>query len=205
VEAEKAGADAALLVAPYYNKPSQEGLYRHFCKIAEATKLPIILYSIPGRCVIEISVETVARLAESCPNIVAIKESGGTVERVSALRSALPAEFEILSGDDSLTLPFMVAGAVGVISVASNLVPVEVGELVRAAGSGDFVRAREIHERLYPLFKDLFIEPNPVPVKYALARAGLMAPDVRLPLCEMGTATATRLEETLMRLGLSAA
>ncbi|HEX8312819.1 MAG TPA: 4-hydroxy-tetrahydrodipicolinate synthase [Chthoniobacteraceae bacterium] len=205
VEAEKVGADAALLVAPYYNKPSQEGLYRHFCKIAEATKIPIILYSIPGRCVIEIAVETVARLAKSCPNIVAIKESGGSVERVSALRGALPAEFEILSGDDSLTLPFMAAGAVGVISVASNLIPAEVGELVRAAAAGDFTRAREIHERLYPLFKDLFIEPNPVPVKYALARAGRMSADVRLPLCEMSPAAIARLETTLNNLGLSAA
>jgi 4-hydroxy-tetrahydrodipicolinate synthase len=202
--AEKLGCDGALLVAPYYNKPSQEGLFRHFQAIADATKLPIILYSIPGRCGVEIGVETVARLAKACPNIVAIKEAGGTVERVSALRVALPETFEILSGDDSLTMPFIAAGAVGVISVASNLIPTEVGAMVDAALAGDFAGARAVHERLYPLFKDLFIEPNPVPIKYALARNGRMQPDVRLPLCEMSPAAAEKLEATLRRLKLLA-
>lgn len=202
VEAEKLGCDAALLVAPYYNKPSQEGLFRHFGKIAEATKLPIILYSIPGRCGIEIGVETTLRLAEAYPNIVAIKEAGGSVERVSALRAVLPPEFTILSGDDSLTLPFIAAGAEGVISVASNIVPAEVGALVKAALAGDYPKARELHYRLYPLFKDLFIEPNPVPAKHALSLRGEMRPDVRLPLCEMGAATQAKLEATLRTLGL---
>ena len=201
-EAEKLSADAALLVAPYYNKPSQEGLFRHFSRISEGTKLPLILYSIPGRCGIEIAVETVARLAQSCPNIVAIKESGGTVERVSALRAALPPEFDILSGDDSLTLPFIAAGAVGVISVASNLIPKEVGDLVRSALAGRLEEARAIHERLYPIFKDLFIEPNPVPVKHALFRNGRMSAEVRLPLCEMSASNTERLEATLRRLQL---
>ena len=200
MEAEKLGADAALLVAPYYNKPSQDGLFRHFAKIAEGTKLPLILYSIPGRCGIEIGVETVARLAAEYPNVVAIKEAGGSVERVSALRAVLPPEFEVLSGDDSLTLPFMAVGAVGVISVASNILPAEVGEMVRAALAGDYVTARALHFRLYPLFKDLFIEPNPVPAKHALAALGLMQPDVRLPLCEMVPATASKLEATLAKL-----
>jgi len=202
VEAEKLGCDGALLVAPYYNKPSQEGLYRHFAKIAEATELPIILYSIPSRCGIEIGVETTARLAKAYSNIVAIKEAGGSVERVSALRAALPPEFTILSGDDSLTLPFMSAGAEGVISVASNVVPKEVGELVKAALAGDFAKAREWHFRLYPLFKDLFIEPNPVPAKYALSLRGEMRPDVRLPLCEMGDAARAKVEATLRSLRL---
>ena len=206
IEAEKLGANAALSVAPYYNKPSQEGIYRHFCKIAEATKLPIVLYSIPGRCGIEIGVETVARLARTCSNIVAIKEAGGSVERVSALRAALPDSFEILSGDDSLTLPFIAAGAVGVISVASNLIPAEVGELVRAALAGDLTRARSLHGRLYPLFKDIFIEPNPVPIKHALVHAGrLPSAEVRLPLCEMPLVSAARLESTLQALGLTKA
>jgi 4-hydroxy-tetrahydrodipicolinate synthase len=200
VEAEKLGCDGALLVAPYYNKPSPEGLFRHFGKIAEATKLPLILYSIPGRCGIEISVETTARLAKAYPNIVAIKEAGGSVERVSALRAGVPAGFTILSGDDSLTLPFIAAGAEGVISVASNLVPSEVSALVNAALSGDAKKARELHYHLYPLFKDLFIEPNPVPVKHALALLGHMKPDVRLPLCEMGDATRAKLEATLRKL-----
>lgn len=202
VEAEKIGCDGALLVAPYYNKPSQEGLFRHFAKIAEATKLPLILYSIPGRCGIEISVEVTARLAKAFPNIVAIKEAGGTVERVSQLRAALPPEFTILSGDDSLTLPFIAAGAEGVISVASNVIPAEVSALVNAALAGDFTKAREIHFQLYPLFKDLFIEPNPVPAKHALALRGEMRPDVRLPLCEMGDATRAKLEATLRQLQL---
>jgi len=202
IEAEKAGADAALLVAPYYNKPSQEGLFRHFKAIADSTKLLIVLYSIPGRCGIEIGVETVRRLAEACPNIVAIKEAGGSVDRVSQLRQALPATFEILSGDDGLTLPFMAAGAVGVISVASNIIPREVAELVKAALSGVPTQALALHERWYPLFRDLFIEPNPVPIKAALALQGLMAPDVRLPLCEMSEENNRKLRATLTSLKL---
>jgi 4-hydroxy-tetrahydrodipicolinate synthase len=202
VEAEKAGADAALLVAPYYNRPTQEGVYRHYRAISEATKIPLILYSIPGRCGIEISVDTVVRLAKDCPNIVAIKEAGGSVERVSALRSVLPEEFEILSGDDSLTLPFISAGAVGVISVASNLIPKEVCELVNAALAGNYDEARKRHFHLYPLFKDLFIESNPAPVKAALALAGRMKPDVRLPLCELSGASHEKLVATLRSLNL---
>ena len=196
-EAEKAGVDAALLVAPYYNKPSQEGLFRHFKAVAGATKLPLILYSIPGRCGIEIGVETVRRLAEACPNIVAIKESGGSIERVNALRAAVPEEFDILSGDDFITLSFMAAGARGVISVASNIVPRDVVEMVNAVVVGKFDLALQIHERLYPLFRDLFIEPNPVPIKTALGWAGRISPEVRLPLCEMGEATSKRLRATL--------
>jgi 4-hydroxy-tetrahydrodipicolinate synthase len=202
VEAEKLGCDGALLVAPYYNKPSQEGLFRHFAKIAESTKLPLILYSIPARCGVEIGVEVTARLAKAFPNIVAMKEAGGTVERVSALHAALPPGFTILSGDDSMTLPFIAAGAEGVISVASNLIPGEVVALVNAAVSGNAKKAREIHFRLYPLFKDLFIEPNPVPIKQALALRDGMRPDVRLPLCEMGDATRAKLEATLRNLQL---
>ncbi len=201
-EAERLGANAALLVAPYYNRPSQEGLFRHFVKIAEATKLPLILYSIPGRCGVEIAVETVARLAEACPNIVAIKESGGTVERVSALRMVLPDAFEILSGDDWLTLPFMAAGAVGVISVAANLVPQQVVALVREALAGNFSQAHCLHLQLYPLFKDLFLETNPVPIKAAMAMAGHMDGSVRLPLCEMSDANRAKLEATLRSLHL---
>lgn len=200
--AEKAGADAALLVAPYYNKPSQEGLYRHFMAIAESVQIPIVLYSIPGRCGIEIAVETTLRLASDCKNIVAIKEAGGSVERVNQLRNALPAGFQILSGDDSLTLPFLSVGAVGVISVASNIIPAAVADMVRYYLSGDSAKALEIHLKYYPLFKDLFIEPNPVPAKFALARLGKMSPDVRLPLCEMAPANVQRLTETLSRLGL---
>lgn len=202
VEAEKAGADAALIVSPYYNKPSQEGLFRHFKAIADATKLPIVLYSIPGRAGIEIGVETVRRLAAACPNIVAIKEAGGSVDRVSQLRQVLPAGFEILSGDDALTLPFIAAGAVGVISVASNIIPREVVNLVAATLAGNPTQARALHERWYPLFRDLFVEVNPVPIKTALAMQGRIALEIRLPLCEMSEDNTRKLRVTLAALGL---
>jgi len=195
--AEKTGADGALLVAPYYNKPSQEGLFRHFKAIAEATSLPIMLYNIPGRCSVDILAETVVRVAENCRNIVCIKEASGSVERVSELRRRLPAEFTILSGDDSLTLPFMSVGAAGVVSVATNLFPSEVCALVRACESGDLKSAAALHRKLLPVFKDLFIEPNPVPVKAALGWRGVMSEAVRLPLCEMSEANQTRLRKTL--------
>lgn len=201
-EAEKLGANAALLVAPYYNRPTQEGLFLHYAKIAEKTRLPLMLYSIPGRCGVEIGVDTVARLAERFPHVCAIKEAGGTVERVSQLRAALPEKFEVLSGDDSLTLPFMSVGAVGVVSVASNLIPAQVGALVQAALDGDYAKARTLHFQLYPLFKDLFLESNPAPVKTALARLGKMLPEVRLPLGPMQPANVRKLETTLQTCGL---
>ena len=195
--AEKAGADGALLVAPYYNKPSQEGLFRHFKAIADATKLPIMLYNIPGRCGVDILPDTVIRLAGDCRNIVSIKEASGSVERVAELRRRLPNEFTILSGDDGLTLPFMSVGAAGVVSVASNLFPEELCALVRACESGDFKSAESLHRRMGPIFKDLFIEPNPVPAKTALAWRGAMTFEVRLPLCEMTEANQVRLRKTL--------
>jgi len=195
--AEKLGVDAVLLVAPYYNKPSQEGLFRHFKAIADATSLPIMLYNIPGRCSVDIMPETVTRLAKECRNIVSIKEASGSVERVSELRRRLPDAFTILSGDDSLTLPFMAVGAAGVVSVASNLFPSDVCALVRACESGDLRSAETSHRKLLPLFKDLFIEPNPVPVKTALGWRGAMSSEVRLPLCEMSEANQARLRKTL--------
>ncbi len=204
-EAEEAGADAALVVAPYYNKPSQEGLYRHFRAIAESTRLPIMLYSIPGRCGIEIGIGTTLRLAMDCPNIVAIKEAGGSVERVSLLRRELPPTFDILSGDDALTLPFMSVGAVGVVSVASNILPGEVRALVEAARAGDFATAQKIHARLHPFFNVLFIEPNPVPAKTVLAYLGQICPDVRPPLCEMLPEHQAHLYEVIKGIGLEKA
>jgi 4-hydroxy-tetrahydrodipicolinate synthase len=195
--AEKLGVDGALLVTPYYNKPSQEGLFRHFKTIADATSLPIILYNIPGRCSVDINPETVVRLAKECRNIVSIKEASGSVDRVSDLRRRLPESFTILSGDDSLTLPFMAVGAVGVVSVASNLYPPQVCALVRACESGDFKSAEKLHRKLLPLFKALFIEPNPVPVKTALGWRGAMLGEVRLPLCEMSEANQASLRKTL--------
>lgn len=195
--AEELGVDAALVVAPYYNKPSQEGLFRHFSAIAGETRLPIMLYNIPPRCGVDIAAETVDRLANSCANVVSIKEASGSVDRVSELCARLPEAFTILSGDDSLTLPFMSIGAVGVVSVASNLLPAEVVALVRHFTSGDLVAATKMHRELLPLFKDLFIEPNPVPVKTALGWRGAMSPKCRLPLCEMTAANEARLRQTL--------
>ncbi len=201
-EAERLGADAALIVAPYYNKPTQAGLLAHYSAIAEATELPIMLYSIPGRCGIEIAVETVDALARRHSNIVALKEAGGSVERVSQLRSVLPETFEILSGDDSLTLPFLSVGAVGVVSVASNVAPRPVVELVKTALSGDYATARAMHYRLYSLFKELFVESNPAPAKYALSLMGRMKEEVRLPLAPLTESSRTRVETTLRRAGL---
>jgi 4-hydroxy-tetrahydrodipicolinate synthase len=195
--AEKLGADGALVVAPYYNKPSQEGLFRHFKAIADSTSLPIVLYNIPGRCGVDIAPNTVTRLAKECSNIVSIKEASGSVERISELRACLPDSFTILSGDDSLTLPFMSVGAVGVVSVASNLFPAEICSLVRAYECGDVKQAAFLHRKMFALFKDLFIEPNPVPVKTALAWRGIMSGEVRLPLCEMSEVNRARLRKTL--------
>ena len=201
-DAEKVGADAALLVTPYYNKPTQEGLFQHYKAIASATRLPIILYSIPGRCGIEIAVDTAVRLARECSNIVSIKEAGGSVERVSQLRAALPPEFTVLSGDDSLTLPFMSVGAEGVISVASNIIPREMVKMVSAFAEGRIAEARETHTRFYPLFRDLFIETNPIPIKTALSLAGRISGEFRLPLTEMAPANAAKLLATLRGLNL---
>lgn len=197
--AEQVGADASLQVAPYYNKPTQEGLYRHFKAIASATKLPLILYSIPGRCGIEISAETCGRLAAECPNIIGIKEAGGTPERVSQLKAAIDS-FLILSGDDSMTLPFMAVGAQGVISVASNVMPREVGDMVKAYSRGEGDVAQSLHFKLYPLFKDLFIETNPIPVKAALAMMNRIREEYRLPLCEISFSNRERVKEMLRNL-----
>ena len=200
--AEDAGADGSLQVAPYYNKPTQEGLFQHFAAIARETALPIVLYSIPGRCGIEIGVDTVRRLAAKFKNFVGIKEAGGNADRVSQLRAALGEKFIILSGDDSLTLPFMSVGAQGVISVASNVIPKEVSQMVKAFAAGNLPAARRVHAKFYPLFKDLFIETNPVPVKAALAMMGLGAEEYRLPLVPMSAKNRATLRATLKSCGL---
>ncbi len=198
--AEKRGADASLQITPYYNKPSQEGLFQHFRAIAQATKLPIILYSIPGRCGIAIAIRTAARLHKACPNIIGIKEAGGDVDRVSRLRQALGRHFLILSGDDALTLPFLSVGAKGAISVASNLLPGPVSRLTRCYLEGQPQEALKLHQRLYPLFKDLFLETNPVPVKTALGLCGRIDPELRLPLAPMDPANLAQLQRTLKNL-----
>lgn len=201
-EAEKAGADGSLQVAPYYNKPTQEGLFQHFREVARHTRLPIVLYSIPGRCGIEIGVETTRRLAQECKNIVGIKEAGGSADRVSQLRAALGPRFVILSGDDSLTLPFMAVGAQGVISVASNVIPRPVAQMVAAFAAGQARRALSLHQKYYPVFKDLFIETNPVPVKAALAMLGQIQEEYRLPLVPLNARNRETLAATLRACGI---
>ncbi|MFN0207947.1 MAG: 4-hydroxy-tetrahydrodipicolinate synthase [Planctomycetota bacterium] len=186
--ARDAGADAALIVSPYYNKPTQEGIFRHYEAIAKAaTGLPIILYDIPGRTGISIDVDTCVRLAE-IDNIVAVKEAAGKPERITALRSLT--SLSLLSGDDALTIPFMSLGASGVISVASNIVPTEIVAMVSAASEGRYAEARAIHDKLTPLFRALFVESNPTPVKFALERCGIIkSGEVRLPLVAPGEKT----------------
>jgi len=200
--AEAAGVDGSLQVAPYYNKPTQEGVFQHFKKIARATKLPIILYSIPGRCSIAIEVSTVQRLTKVCKNIVGIKEAGGDADRVSRLRAALDQRFTILSGDDALTLPFMAVGAEGVISVASNIIPRQIAKMVDAYATGKPDAALKLHQKYYPMFKDLFIETNPVPTKAALAMLGKCEEEYRLPLCKMSVANRAQLAGTLKACGV---
>jgi len=200
--AEKVGADGSLQVAPYYNKPSQEGLFQHFAAVARETRLPIVLYSIPGRCGVEVAVDTVARLAKECRNIVGIKEAGGNADRVTQLRAATGQKFEIMSGDDSLTLPFMSVGAQGVISVASNVIPAQVSRMVRAFARGRTAEAMRLHHKYYPLFKNLFIETNPVPVKAALAMMGMIEEEYRLPLIRMNPKNREILAKTLVQCGL---
>jgi 4-hydroxy-tetrahydrodipicolinate synthase len=200
--AEKVHADASLQVAPYYNKPTQEGLFQHFHAVARSTKLPIILYSIPARCGVEIAVDTVNRLAHDSVNIVGIKEAGGNPDRVNQLRAVLGHKFAILSGDDSLTLPFMAVGAHGVVSVASNVIPREVTHMVRAYTTGNTSLALKLHEKFYPLFKDLFIETNPGPVKAALAMVGLIQDEFRLPLVPISASSREKLRKTMRACGV---
>jgi 4-hydroxy-tetrahydrodipicolinate synthase len=183
-KADDLGADAFLLVAPYYNKPSQEGLYAHFSAIADITEKPIVLYSIPSRCGIEISTSTVLRLREKYPNICALKEAGGKSSKVSETVSQIDDDFIVLSGDDGLTLPFMACGAKGVISVASNIIPEVVTLLVSLINQGKLKEANKLHLKNYSFFTDLFCEPNPVPIKTLMHLKGLISsPEVRLPLC----------------------
>ncbi len=190
------GANALLVVAPYYNRPSQEGLFRHFAAVAEATDLPIVLYNIPGRCGVEIAHDTILRLRNKFPNIVSIKHATGSVPGAADLLAT--SDIEVLSGDDPLTLPLMSIGAVGVISVLSNLVPAEVKRLTHAALTGDWPTAQAAHRTLYPLGKALLsLDTNPVPIKTALALRGVCSAELRLPLCPLAPDKRTALERLL--------
>ncbi|MEI6566702.1 MAG: 4-hydroxy-tetrahydrodipicolinate synthase [Verrucomicrobiota bacterium] len=201
-EAERAGADGSLQVAPYYNKPTQEGMYQHFREVASRTRLPLMLYSIPGRCGVEIGIDTVKRLAADCRNVVAIKEAGGNADRVSQLREALGPKFVILSGDDALTLPFMALGAQGVVSVASNIIPRQVSRMVKAFAAGDIKTAQQLHRKYYGVFKDLFVETNPAPVKAAMAMMGLVENEFRLPMVPITSKSEQVLRNTLVKCGV---
>ncbi len=201
-EAERAGCDGILLVNPYYNKPSQEGLYQHFKTIAESTRLPVMLYNIQGRTSVNCEPVTVARLA-AIPNIVAIKEASGSLDQMSQIRKLTPSEFLLYSGDDSLTLPLLAVGGTGVVSVASHLAGREIREMIDAFFAGNVGRATALHLRLWSLFKVLFITTNPVPVKAALAVAGFDVGGVRLPLVDATPKEREQIAAVLRELALT--
>jgi 4-hydroxy-tetrahydrodipicolinate synthase len=200
--AANAGADASLQVAPYYNRPTQRGLYAHFKAIADAVKIPHILYNIASRTGVNIEPDTVAQLAKSCKNIVGIKEASGNLDQMSKIKSVCPKDFALLSGDDSLTLPLLSIGGVGVVSVVANIVPHDVAELVKAFQDGDTKKAEEKHYALFPLIKCLFLETNPIPVKTAMGLLHMCEPDVRLPLCSMTEENQGKLKQALQAYGL---
>lgn len=200
-EAERAGCDGVLLVNPYYNKPSQEGLYQHFKAVAESTTLPVMLYNIQSRTSVNCEPATIARLAQ-ISNIVAIKEASGSLDQMSQIRKLTPPEFHLYSGDDSLTLPLLAVGGTGVVSVASHLAGPEIKAMIQAFHAGDVRRARELHLRLWPLFKVIFITTNPTPVKAALALAGFDAGGLRLPLVEATAKERDQIAAVLKELAL---
>lgn len=199
--AEEVGCDGVLLVSPYYNKPTQQGLYLHYKEIAKSIKIPAILYNIQGRTSVNIEPKTIARIAEDCKNIVAVKEASGSLDQMSQIKLLSP-DIYLLSGDDSLTLPVMSIGGCGVISVLSNILPKEVADLVNAVLKGDFKKAVEMHYKLYPLVKAMFVETNPIPVKAAMEMMGLCSGDLRLPMCSISDANKENLRNILQSYGL---
>jgi 4-hydroxy-tetrahydrodipicolinate synthase len=200
-EMMKAGAQGLLSVTPYYNKPTQEGLYQHYRAIAESTPLPIVVYNVPGRTGVNVEVATLARLAE-IPTIVGVKEASGNVTQMCEVCRAVPSDFIVLSGDDALTLPLMAIGGRGIISVASNEIPAEMVEMVEAAERGDFVAARAIHTRILPLMQINFVESNPIPVKAAMAAMGLVEEVYRLPMVPPKKESSEKIARVLNELGL---
>ncbi len=200
--ARKAGTRGALVVNPYYNRPTQEGLYRHFRAVADAVDIPILVYNIQSRTAVNVETDTLARLAKDCPNIVGVKEASGSLDQMTQVILACGPDFTVLSGDDTLTLPLMSVGGRGVISVIANIVPRETAEMTQAALGGDWKLARELHLRLFPLSRAMFIETNPIPVKEAMAMMGKLAPEYRLPLCRMSEGNRERLRAVLAQHGL---
>ncbi|MBI1893518.1 MAG: 4-hydroxy-tetrahydrodipicolinate synthase [Candidatus Rokubacteria bacterium] len=203
VHAAKSGADAALLVVPYYNKPTQQGLYEHYKAIAESSDLPLIIYNIPGRTGVNLLPETLARLAGDCRSIVGVKEASGNLEQMSQVILLCGPDFIVLSGDDTLTLPLMAVGGRGVISVIGNFLAKETSEMAHAALEGDWKRAREMHLKLFPVAQAMFFETNPIPVKEAMAMVGMLPKvEYRLPMCPMTEANRARLRKVLVQAGL---
>jgi 4-hydroxy-tetrahydrodipicolinate synthase len=200
--AEKVGADACLVVTPYYNKPSNKGLYLHFKAVADSIKIPIILYNIAGRTGKNIEPELMARLARDCKNIVGVKEASGSLEQMTRIKEVCPKDFILLSGDDALTLPILAIGGTGVISVAANIVPKDVVGVINAFNKGDLKTAQAINLKLQPLIRALFLETNPIPVKTACELMGLCSGTLRLPLCEMEEVTLARLKSAMTAYGL---
>ena len=200
--AAKVGVDGVLVVSPYYNRPSQEGLFRHFRAVAEATKLPNVLYNIQSRTGVNIEPETIKRLALTCKNIVGVKEASGSLDQMSQIKFLCGPDFDIISGDDSLTLPLLAVGGVGVISVVANLVPRDVLKMIEEFEKGNAEEAMEQHYKLLPLVKAMFIETNPVPVKTAMCMLGMIEPWLRLPLCEMKPENVEKLRKVIRDYGL---
>ena len=200
--AAKAGADASLQVSPYYNRPTQKGLYEHFKAIAQSVNIPIILYNIASRTGVNIEPETIAKLACDCKNIVAVKEASGNLDQMSRIKQLCPESFALISGDDSLTLPILSIGGIGIISVVANIVPKDVANLVSEFEKGNIKKAQEIHYKLLPLVKALFIETNPIPVKTAMGLLGMCEPDLRLPMCAMSLENLEKLKKALVDYGL---
>ncbi len=191
------GADATLHVCPYYNKPTQEGLYRHFSEIAKAADIPIVVYNIKGRTAVNMETATLARLAKEFSNIVAVKEASGDINQMKEVLNTLPKSFDVLSGDDNMIYELMKVGGKGVISVASNIIPDRIKQLTDACSSGNFAKAEKIHNELMPLFKAIFIETNPIPIKAALAMEGVIKEAYRLPMCEMKAENKEKLKQVL--------
>jgi len=200
--AKKAGADGALVVTPYYNKPTQKGLYLHFKAIAKSTDIPIILYNIEGRTARNIETETVAKLAKDCKNIIGVKEASGSLDQMKAVKAACGENFIILSGDDALTIPVLELGGQGVISVVANIVPSDVVALIDAFNAGEIDKANKINEKLMPLIQAMFVETNPIPVKKAVELLGLCSGELRLPLCDMEEENLEKLKSALADYGL---
>ncbi len=194
------GVDAFLIVVPYYNKPTQEGQFQYFKAVSEMSDKPVVIYNVPGRTGANMTAQTTVRLARECPNIIGIKEASGNWSQVSEILRSAPEDFAVLSGDDEMTFPFMACGAKGVVSVASNVAPAEVERMTEALLRGDIKTARELHFRLLPLFRNCFVESNPVPVKAAMEAAGMIGAEVRLPLSEATPATKQLMSQTLTEL-----